>query len=57
MLCFSTDSDLATATRFSSFSSCCKRRKVTVLPLPTTPHTAISRPCRTAPLMSLMSCW
>ena len=50
MLCFSTDSDLATATRVSSLSSCYKHRRVTVL-LPTTPHTAISLPCRTATAM------
>lgn len=45
------DGERATMILFSSLSCCCRRRRVTVSPLPTTPQTAISRPSRIAPLI------
>ncbi|EQL42755.1 hypothetical protein M770_34885 (plasmid) [Pseudomonas aeruginosa VRFPA03] len=49
-------SDLETVIFFSSSIACCSRRNITVLPLPMTPHRAISRPSKIAPLMSLINC-
>ncbi len=55
-VCFSMAIDLDSVTFFSSSSRCYKRRSITVLPLPITPHRAISRPSKMAPRMSLINC-
>ena len=44
ILCLSTANERDTAILFSSFSCCCNRRKVTVLPLPKGPGTAATPP-------------